>query len=170
MFEPCVLGVDPGVAATGIAVVTRREGKVRLLFTDIVRTPSGLAEAARLRVIHDEVRQAIATHRPRSVAIERVAWNKNHVSALRVARATGAIMLAAAEAGLGVEEYGPLEVKMAIAGSGTADKGQVRQALTRLHGIDGVPAQPDAADAVAIAVCHLTQGRLRAAARTVAVR
>ena len=102
------------------------------------------------------------------MAIERVAWNRNQVSALRVARATGAIMLAAAEAGLAVEEYGPLEVKMAVTGSGTADKAQVRDALARLHGLGEVPRQPDAADAVAVALCHLTQSRMRRAARAVA--
>jgi crossover junction endodeoxyribonuclease RuvC len=170
MFEPCVLGVDPGVASTGIAVVGRRDRRAQIVWADTIRTPSNLAEAARLRFIHDHVRQAIAAHRPGSVAIERVAWNKNAVSALRVARATGAIMLAAAEAGLAVEEYGPLEVKMAVTGSGTADKAQVREALARFHGLGEVPSQPDAADAVAIALCHLTQSRIRQAARAVALR
>ena len=168
MFEPCVLGVDPGVAATGIAAVGHRGRHAKLLWADTIRTPSNLPEASRLRHIHDHVRQAIAAYRPSSVAIERVAWNKNHASALRVARATGAIMLAAAEADLAVEEYGPLEVKMAVTGSGMAEKAQVRDALARLHGLAGVPTQPDAADAVAIALCHLTQTPLRRAARAVA--
>ena len=170
MVEPCVLGVDPGVASTGVAVVGRRDRRTQIVWADTIRTPSDLAEAARLRFIHDHVRQAIAAHRPSSVAIERVAWNKNAVSALRVARATGVIMVAAAEAGLAVEEYGPLEVKMAVTGSGTADKRQVREALARFHGLGGVPTQPDAADAVAIALCHLTQSRVRRAARAVALR
>ena len=122
MFEPCVLGVDPGIASTGLAAVGRRQRRAILLWTETVRTPAGLAEAARLRTIHEAVRAAIATHRPSSVAVERVAWNTNQVSALRVARATGVVLLAAAEAGLTVEEYGPLEVKMAVTGSGTADK------------------------------------------------
>lgn len=170
MFEPCVLGVDPGVASTGIAAVGKHDGRAEIRWADTIRTPSEVAEAIRLRFIHDHVRQAIAAHRPTSVAIERVAWNKNHASALRVARATGAIMLAAAEAGLAVEEYGPLEVKMAVTGSGSADKAQVRAALGRFHGLADVPSQPDAADAVAIALCHLTQERIRRAARAVALR
>ncbi len=163
-----MLGVDPGVAATGLAVVARRDGGAEIRWADVIRTPSDLAEAQRLLVVHRHVRQAIAAHRPSSVALERVAWNRNQVSALRVARATGVIMLAAAEAGLAVEEYGPLEVKMAVTGSGTADKAQVREALARLHGLGGVPRQPDAADAVAVALCHLAQGRMRRAARAVA--
>ena len=170
MFERCVLGVDPGVAAIGLAAVGRRDRTATLLWAETVRTPSGVAEAARLRAIHDAVRRAIAEHRPTSVAVERVAWNRNQVSALRVARATGVVLLAAAQAGLRVEEYGPLEVKMAVTGSGTADKAQVRAALATLHGLRDVPAQPDAADAVAVAVCHLSQTALRRAARVVAHR
>jgi crossover junction endodeoxyribonuclease RuvC len=80
---------------------------------------------------------------------------------MQVARATGVVLLAAAEAGLEVEEYGPLEVKMAVTGQGNADKRQVRDALARFHGLRGVPSEPDAADAVAVALCHLTQSRLR---------
>lgn len=165
-----MLGVDPGVAAIGLAVVGRRERRSVLLWAETVRTPAGLAEAARLRAIHLAVRGAIQTHRPGSVAVERVAWNRNQVSALRVARATGVVLLAAAEAGLTVEEYGPLEVKMAVTGSGTADKGQVRAALGMLHGLRDVPQQLDAADAAAVAVCHLSQTALRRAARAVARR
>jgi len=163
MFEPCVLGVDPGVASIGLAAVARRDRRPALLWADTVRTPSGLAEAARLRLIHRGIREAIAEHRPSSVAVERVAWNKNQVSALRVARATGVILLAAAEAGLPVEEYGPLEVKMAVTGTGTADKAQVRDALAKLHGLRNTPTQADAADAVAVALCHLSQTRVRRA-------
>lgn len=163
-----MLGVDPGVAATGLAVVARQGGGAEIRWADVIRTPSDLAESLRLLAIHRHLRQVIAAHHPDSVAIERVAWNRNQVSALRVARSTGVIMLAAAEAGLPVEEYGPLEVKMAVTGSGTADKAQVRAALARLHGLGGVPRQPDAADAVAVALCHLAQGRMRRAARAVA--
>ena len=78
-----------------------------------------------------------------------------------VARATGVILLAAAEAGLEVEEYGSLEVKMAVTGQGNADKAQVRDALERFHGLKDLPDQPDAVDAAAVALCHLTQARLR---------
>jgi crossover junction endodeoxyribonuclease RuvC len=105
---------------------------------------------------------AIAEHRPEAVAIERVAWNRNQVSALRVARATGAIMAAAARAGVGVHEYGPNEVKIAVTGAGNADKRQVRDALVRIHGLRQVPDQPDAADAVAVALTHMLAARIRA--------
>lgn len=165
MFDSCVLGVDPGVSSLGIAAVARRERRPELVFAETVRTPADLPEAARLRLIHEALQTAIAEHRPTAVAVERIAWNRNQVSALAVARATGVVLLAASQAGLPVEEYGPLEVKMAVTGQGDADKAQVRESLSRFHGLRDVPPQPDAADAVAVALCHLTQSRLRRAAR-----
>lgn len=165
MFDSCVLGVDPGVTTLGIAAVATRGRVAELRFSRTVRTPGDLAEPHRLRLIHEAIRDAIAEHRPDSLAVERVAWNKNQRTALHVARATGVILLAASEAGVPVQEYGPLEVKMAITGQGTADKRQVRDALTRFHGLRDVPQQLDASDAVAVAVCHLTQSHLRDAAR-----
>ena len=170
MFDSRVLGVDPGLRMLGVAVVARRDRRPEIVFADTVRTPSDMPEAARLRLIHEAIARLIGEHEPSSVGIERVAWNTNQVSALHVARATGVVLLAAAEAGLPVEEYGPLEVKMAVTGSGTAGKAEVRTALARLHGLAEVPSQPDAADAVAVAICHLTQSRLRGAARAVALR
>ena len=161
VFDACVLGVDPGVSALGLAAVAMRERKPVLLFADTVRTASDLPDAERLRLLHAAVADAISSHRPGSVAIERIAWNKNQVSAMIVARATGVILLAAAEAGLDVEEYGSLEVKMAVTGQGNADKAQVRTALERIHGLEDLPDRPDAVDAAAIALCHLTQARLR---------
>lgn len=161
MFDSIVLGVDPGVSALGLAVVGNRERRPEILFAATVRTPAALVESDRLRQIHEAVRDAIAAHRPEAVAVERIAWNKNQVSALNVARATGVVLLAASQAGIPVEEYGPLEVKMAVTGQGNADKARVRDALARLHGLDDVPHEPDAADAVAVALCHLAQSRLR---------
>ena len=165
MFDTVVLGVDPGVATIGLAVVRRRDRATTLLWTATVRTPADLAEAARLATIAEAVHAAIAEHRPNSVALERVAWNRNQVSALQVARATGAVMVVAARAGLPVEEYGPSEVKIAVTGMGNADKGQVRLALARIHGLRDVPSQPDAADAAAVAVTHILGSRMRAEAR-----
>jgi len=164
VFESCVLGVDPGLTTLGVAAVARRDRRPELLFAEAVRTPPELPESQRLRMIAEALRLAIADHRPESMAVERIAWNKNQQSALHVARATGVALLVAAEAGILVEEYGPLEVKMAITGQGNADKAQVRDALERFHGLRDVPTQADAADAVAVALCHLTQSRLRKAA------
>jgi len=163
VFDSCVLGVDPGLRMLGVAVLARRDRRPEIVFADTVRTASDMPEAARLHLIHEAVARVIAEHGPSSIAIERVAWNTNQVSALHVARATGVVLLAAAEAGLPVEEYGPLEVKMAVTGTGTADKAQVRAALAKLHGLRNAPTQADAADAVAVALCHLSQTRVRRA-------
>lgn len=164
MFDGRVLGVDPGTAAVGLAIL---EGASRptIVWAGTLRTPSGLAQEARLRLIHDGVRQAIQTHGAAAMAIERLMWGRNTQSAMGVARASGVIMLAAAQAGIPVEEYAPLEVKMAVAGLGNAPKETVRRALARLMGIADVPEDPDAADAVAVAVCHLQQVRVRRAVR-----
>jgi crossover junction endodeoxyribonuclease RuvC len=99
-----------------------------------------------------------------------VAWNVNKASAMAVARATGVVMAAAAEAGVAVEEYGSLEVKNAVCGFGNADKAQVRQALVRIHGLQNVPVQADAADAVAVAVTHMVRSRFAAAVARAGVR
>ena len=168
MFDTLVLGVDPGVAMLGLAVVGSRGRQLALVWADTVRTPSGLAEAARLQKVADGAASAIAAHRPAAVALERVAWNRNQVSALQVARATGAVMVAAARAGLPVEEYGPNEVKVAVTGMGNADKEQVRLALARIHGLRDVPLQPDAADAAAVALTHILAGRMRGIAKAAA--
>jgi crossover junction endodeoxyribonuclease RuvC len=165
MFDSIVLGVDPGVARLGIAVVGRRGRATRLIEARTASTPADLDEPRRLARLAEAVRRAISQHRPGAVAIERVSWNRNQVSALRVARAIGAVMVEAARAGLPVEEYGPNEVKIAVAGAGNADKREVRLALARIHGLREVPTQPDAADAVAVALTHLLGGRMRDVAR-----
>ncbi len=170
MFDTCVLGIDPGVARLGLAVVVRRDRKAVIVWSDTVRTDRRTPEAVRLLTISLAVRAALAEHRPESVALERVAWNVNKASAMAVARATGVVMAAAAEAGVPVEEYGSLEVKNAITGSGGADKDQVMTALVRIHGLADVPTEPDAADAVAIAVTHLVRSRYAAAAARAGAR
>jgi crossover junction endodeoxyribonuclease RuvC len=170
MFEGPVLGVDPGLARTGLAVLEVLDRRPVITWSDTIFTPAGTPEAGRLRTIAAALRAAIDAHRPVAVAVERVMFGVNKGSALSVARATGVVMLVAAEAGLEVEEYVPLEVKSAVTGQGSADKGQVHTALIRVHGLRDVPAQPDAADAVAVALCHLTQARLRTVAARAGIR
>jgi crossover junction endodeoxyribonuclease RuvC len=170
MFDSCVLGVDPGVASVGLAAMARREGSPVVVWSDTVMTAAALAEASRLREIYRAVRDAITQQRPDAVAVERLMWGRNTGSAMKVSRASGVILLAAADAGLPVEEYAPLEIKMAVTGVGNADKAQVRRALERTHRIEGIPTQPDAADAAAVAFCHLQQARLRAATKEALAR
>ncbi len=170
MFDSRVIGVDPGVANLGLAVVERRERRSRIVWAATIQTSSGTAEAQRVWHVAEAFRAAIADHAPRAVAVERVAWNVNEASAMAVARATGALLLVAAESGLDVAEYGPLEVKNAVAGSGSATKSQVREALRRIHAISDVPKEPDACDAVAVAVTHLVRARFADAVARAAAR
>jgi crossover junction endodeoxyribonuclease RuvC len=165
MFESRVLGVDPGLARLGLAVVEGNSRSADLLWAGTVDTTAGSEESERLRLLCVAVREAVSAHRPTCMAVERLAWNKNQVSALTVARATGAIMVVAADAGLPVAEYGPNEVKIAVTGMGNADKRQVRTALVKVHGLRSVPIQTDAADAVAVALTHLVGARMRGLAR-----
>jgi crossover junction endodeoxyribonuclease RuvC len=167
MFESSVLGVDPGTAAVGLAMVVSDRSGPAVRWAETVRTPAGVAAAERLRRIHDRTAEAIALHRPDVVALERLMWGRNTESAMGVARATGVVMLAAAQAGIRVEEYAPLEVKMAVTGVGNAPKAAVRRALVRVLGMQDLPGDADAADAVAVGVCHLHQSKMRSLAREV---
>ena len=163
MFDACVMGVDPGVARLGLAVVRSRENKLSIEWSGTVVTSAEQPESLRLKELATALKTAIDTYRPEVVAIERVAFNRNVVSALGVARAIGAIMLVAAQSGLDVHELTPTQVKSAVTGSGAADKAQMRQALSRIHGLSEVPRQADAADAVAVALASLSGSGMRAA-------
>jgi crossover junction endodeoxyribonuclease RuvC len=162
MFDEVVLGVDPGTASIGLAIVSGPRSRPSVVWAGTVRTQSGRPAAARLNAMYGAVRDLIRERRPGVMAIERLMWGRNTGSAMEVARASGALMIAAAQAGVPVEEYAPLEVKMAVTGVGNAPKEQVRRALDRVLRVQGVPSDPDAADAVAVAVCHLQQSKLRA--------
>jgi crossover junction endodeoxyribonuclease RuvC len=165
MFERLVVGVDPGTAATGVAAVTsggpgatargRAVAGPAVLWSETVRTSPREPEAERLRALYRAVRDLLEARPPEALAVERLMWGRNAPSAMAVARASGVVLLAAAEIGIPVREYAPLEVKMAVTGNGTAGKDEVRRALERLHGVRDVPTEPDAADAVAVALCHL---------------
>lgn len=159
MFERLVIGVDPGTASTGLAAVGAEGSARSIVFATTIRTPAGAPEAQRVLTLHRAVEDAIEKHRPEAVAVESLMWGKNAGSAMAVSRASGVVLLAAAERRIPVHEYAPLEVKMAITGNGAAAKEDVRRALERIHGLADVPTQPDAADAVAVAMCHLQQSR-----------
>ena len=152
----------PGSASPSSRATAARRS---LIWAGAVETAAGSEESERLRHLCVAVREAISVHRPASMAVERVAWNKNQVSALTVARATGAIMVGRRRRGASVAEYGPNEVKIAVTGMGNADKQQVRRALVKVHGLKEVPVQADAADAVAVALTHLVGARMRGLAR-----
>src|SRR5271167_4707374 len=151
-----VLGIDCGTEYTGYGVVELgHDDKLICLACGAVRLFPRQSMAARLSIIFDRLVAIIVEHRPDRVAIEDVFYASNVKSALKLGQVRGVAMLAAASAGLEVAEYSPLSIKSAVVGYGRAEKHQVQQMVTRLLNLDQIPEPADAADALAIAICHL---------------
>jgi len=150
-----VLGVDPGLTRCGFGVVEAGRGRdVQALDVDVVRTPAGLDLAKRLLLIAEAAEHWLDVHSPDVVAIERVFSQHNVRTAMGTAQAGGVVALSAARRGIPVSFHTPSEVKAAVTGSGTADKSQVTIMVTKLLGLNVKPAPADAADALALAICH----------------
>jgi crossover junction endodeoxyribonuclease RuvC len=150
-----VLGVDPGLTRCGLGVVDGSGGRtVRCVDVDVVRTPADAPVAERLLAVGAVVERWIERHRPDVVAIERVFSQHNVRTVMGTAQASGVVALLAARAGLPVAFHTPSEVKAAVTGEGRADKQQVTAMVTRLLGLDEAPRPADAADALALAICH----------------
>lgn len=150
-----VLGVDPGLTRCGLSLVQSGTGrKVTALDVDVVRTPPDLDLALRLLRIADAAEYWMDTHKPDAVAIERVFSQENVRSVMGTAQAGGVIALAAARRGIPVAFHTPSQVKSAVTGNGAADKAQVTTMVTRILGLQQRPNPADAADALALAICH----------------
>jgi crossover junction endodeoxyribonuclease RuvC len=157
-----VLGVDPGLTRCGIAVVDGGAGReVRCVAVDVVRTPVDAELAIRLLSVADVVDQWLDRYRPDVVAVERVFSQYNVRTAMGTAQAGGVVALAAARRGLPVMFHTPSEVKAAVTGSGRADKAQVTTMVTRLLDLPERPRPADAADALALAICHIWRAPMR---------
>lgn len=154
------LGIDPGVSATGYGLVKKRGEDLTLLEYGVITPGSELPPAQRLKVICDELEEIIVRHRPTDVAVERLFFSRNVRTALAVGEARGVALLAAAKHDLPVYEYTPLEVKESLVGYGRATKGQVQELVKITLGLDSLPEPDDAADALAVAICHLYTLRL----------
>lgn len=150
------LGIDPGTGTTGYGVVgLTAAGGFALLACGIIRTPPRTAMHLRLHELFDDLRGLIDEFRPQAVAVEKLFFGRNVTTAITVGQAHGIVLLAAALGQLDVAEYTPAEVKQAIAGYGNADKRQVQEMVQRILDLPEIPRPDDAADGVAIAVCHL---------------
>jgi crossover junction endodeoxyribonuclease RuvC len=157
-----ILGIDPGTATTGYGLVTEDEaGEARLVRYGVITTAPGVPMPERLLAIHRELTAVIAMYAPDAVAVESLFFGRNVTTALTVGQARGVLLLAAAQAGLPTYEYKPAEVKQALAGYGAADKRQMQEMVRILLNLDDIPRPDDAADAVAVAVCHLHSARLQ---------
>lgn len=150
-----IFGIDPGSERTGYGCIETDGRRHRLLACGTISAPARSAFPERLHVIHSGLVTLLATHRPDCVAIENIFHAKNVRSALKLGHARGVALLAASAAGIAIVEYTPAEIKRAVVGFGRAEKQQVGQMVKLLLGLDEPPSPHDAADAVAVAICHV---------------
>jgi crossover junction endodeoxyribonuclease RuvC len=149
------LGIDPGTAIVGYAVVMARGSELNMLACDVITTPAKMPLAQRLQIIYEGLSTLIATYKPQEAAMEELFFAKNARTAMTVGHARGVAMLALANSGLSVAEYTPKQVKQAVTGYGGADKNQVGEMVRILLKLSAIPKPDDAADAAAVAICHL---------------
>jgi crossover junction endodeoxyribonuclease RuvC len=155
-----VLGIDPGTAITGYGVVEELSGGLKSLAFGAVRTPAGEPLPARLQLIYRGVKALAMEWEPAAAAVEELFFSSNVRTAMSVGQARGVALLALADAGLDVAEYTPLTIKQAVTGYGSADKTQMQEMVRLLLGLAQVPRPDDAADALAVAICHLHSAHL----------
>jgi crossover junction endodeoxyribonuclease RuvC len=151
-----VLGVDPGTETTGLALIYEDEnGKLVPLHYGVIITSQKETSAKRLQIIYNELNEIITLHRPDTGAVEKLFFQKNVTNAIAVGQARGVVLLSLAQAELTVAEYSPQEVKLAVTGYGNAEKKQVQLMVKTILGLKDLPRPDDAADALAIAICHI---------------
>ncbi len=154
-----ILGVDPGTAITGYGVLQSDGDDLSVIDYGAIVTPADWLMPRRLQHIYQELTALIAQHTPTDAAIEKLFFSKNVRTALSVGQARGVALLAAAQAGLTIHEYTPLQVKQAVVGYGRAEKQQIQQMVKMLLQLAAIPQPDDAADALAIAICHAHSAR-----------
>jgi crossover junction endodeoxyribonuclease RuvC len=161
------LGIDPGTAIMGWGVVDEQGGTLSLVACGALTTPSGMPQHQRLLQLYEGLRELIAQHRPDTSAVEELFFGKNVNTALTVGQARGVVLLALAQSAVPIHEYKPLAVKQAVAGYGGADKKQIQEMVRMTLRLPAIIKPDDAADAVAIAICHAyTAPMLRRIAET----
>ncbi len=157
-----VIGIDPGTATTGYGLVREMEdGSLSIVDYGVIVTPADMEMPLRLLELHRQLHDLILLHHPVTGAVEKLFFQKNVRTALSVGQARGVALLTMAEAGIEIGEYTPLEVKQAVAGYGGADKSQIQQMVRTLLNLPELPRPDDAADALAVAICHSHSSRLK---------
>ncbi len=155
-----VVGIDPGTAITGYGIIREQEnGDLEWVSHGVVKTPSDWDEPQRLLEIYQKLNEIFTSYKPDCCAVEKLFFQKNVKTAIQVGQGRGAALIAAAEAELTVGEYTPLEIKQAVVGYGNADKQQVQKMVKVLLNLEEIPKPDDAADALAVAICHLHSTR-----------
>src|SRR5215471_11213627 len=149
------LGIDPGTAIVGFAIVEAKGSELGMIACDVITTPAGMPMPKRLQHIYQSLSEIISKYRPSEAAMEELFFAKNARTALTVGQARGVAMLALANGNLAVAEYTPKQVKLAVTGYGGANKEQVGEMVRILLHLKSIPHPDDAADAAAVAICHL---------------
>ncbi len=149
-----VLGIDPGIATIGFGVVDSEKNSHKLVNCGVISTPAHTSLSSRLEQIYDDMLRLIELFRPDAASIEELFFNTNLTTGIAVAHGRGVILLACRKAGLKVYEYTPLQVKQSVVGYGRAEKSQVMDMVKRICALPNPPKPDDAADAVALALCH----------------
>jgi crossover junction endodeoxyribonuclease RuvC len=157
-----VIGIDPGTAITGYGLVREDEtGSLIAVDFGVIQTPAKTPMPHRLLQLYRQLKEITLLHRPDSAAVEKLFFQTNVKTAISVGQGRGVAILALAEANLSIGEYSPLEIKQAVTGYGGADKNQIQQMVRSLLNLEDVPRPDDAADALAVAICHLHSSRMQ---------
>jgi crossover junction endodeoxyribonuclease RuvC len=149
-----IIGVDPGTATTGYGIIEKTAGRLVYVDCGIITTSPSLDAPARLKAVYDEFTALLEKYNPAEAATERLFFTKNTTTGIPVGRALGVVLLSLAQHGVPWTEYTPTQVKNSIVGVGSADKKQIQYMVVRLLNLDKTPKPDDAADALAIAICH----------------
>ncbi len=157
-----VMGIDPGTATTGFGIVEGQGARAKMIDYGTILTPATMPMPERLVAINREMTNLIERYNPAAVAIEQLFFHKNSKTALSVAQSRGVLVMTAARAGITTAEYTPLQVKQAVVGYGSASKKQVQLLVQAILNLPTLPRPDDAADALAIAICHLHSYRMNA--------
>jgi crossover junction endodeoxyribonuclease RuvC len=163
VVDAVVLGVDPGLTRCGIGIIVGPSSRPTVRAQHCVRTNSDTPLEHRLLAVHDAIIAAIEDYRPTAVAVERVLFSNNVRTAMATGQSAGVALLAAARSGVPVTAYSPTEIKLTVAGSGSADKDAVGRLVAAQLGLESVPEPADVADALAVALTHLARSRMAAA-------
>lgn len=150
-----IMGIDPGIGISGYGVISNEDNICNVIEYGVVRTSSGQEMPYRLKQIYENYAVLMQKYKPNAVAVEELFYNKNAKTIISVGQARGASILAAALSNIEVFEYTPLQVKQAVVGYGRADKMQVQQMIKMFFKLDKLPKPDDAADALAVALCHM---------------
>ena len=154
MIYLLILGIDPGIARIGFGLVENSGNKFSIIDFGTITTSADKSDTERLKIIHEKLTEIIKEFEPGHMAVEELFFNKNVKTAIRVGQARGVILLSGSEFDLEVAEYTPLQVKQAVVGYGRAQKQQVQQMVKALLNLESIPKSDDAADALAVSICH----------------